>query len=156
MSIGRAVDIADATGMIGLAILLRAAKAGRISLFVCQPQNAPTFKNWAQVSNGRPAVALIGDDGDLSHGAAAWKGYAYRMARWASSVLLHASGAKSAHYEAVIAAAERYGRVLVIETSTASAGSWLDVLAAIPPRPTLLIWPREGTHPIADDPSRAH
>jgi len=156
MSIDRAIHIADAAGSIGVTILLRAVRDGRISLHISQPENAPEFKDWATQTTGRPSVTLIGDDDGLERGAAAWRGYAFRMVRWASHILLHAARAEAAHYEAALAAAEEGARVLVIETNPASAPSWLRVLTAIPPRKTLVIWPREGTHPVLEDRGRAH
>jgi hypothetical protein len=91
---------------------------------------------------------LIGDDDGLQRGAAAWKGYAFRMARWASHVMLHAAGAEPDHYEGAVRAAEGGALVLAIDTCPTSASSWLRVLAAIPPRPTLIIWPKDGIHPV--------
>ena len=156
MSIDRAIRIADAAGAIGVAILLRGARDGRISLHISQPENAPKFKDWATKTTGRPSVALIGDDDGMGRGAAAWRGYAYRMARWASFVLLHAAGALPEHCEGAVCAAEAGARVLVIETCVASAPSWLRVLTAIPPRHRLVIWPREGVHPAPEDRARAN
>jgi hypothetical protein len=155
-SIDRAIHIADQVGMIGTAMLLRATRDGRISLFIGQPEFAPKFKDWARTTEGQPAVVLIADDDGLQRGAAAWGGYAYRMVRWASFVVLHAAGAEPLHYETAIAAAEAGGRVLVIETGSATAPSWLAVLNKTPSRKTLLIWPRNGVHPMPEDPGRAH
>jgi hypothetical protein len=151
-----AIHIADQIGMTGTAVLLRAVRDGRISLHISRPENALSFKNWARTTQGQPAVALIGDDHGLRRGAAAWQGFAYRMVRWGSHVMVHAYGAEAAHHEGAIAAAEGGARVLLIETGTASAPSWLRVLAAIPPRKTLVIWPRDGIHPIPEDRSSAN
>jgi hypothetical protein len=156
MSIDRAIRIADAAGSTGVAVLLHAVRNRRISLHISQPENVPKFKDWATQTTGRPAVALIGDDDGLLRGAAAWRGYAFRIARWASHILLHAAGAEPEHYHAAIAAAEDGARVLVIETCPASAPSWLRVLAAIPRRQVLVIWPRDNIHPVPDDRGRAH
>lgn len=52
----RAIHIADATGMLCVGVLLRAARDGRISLHVSQPENAHDFKNWAKSRrNGLPS-----------------------------------------------------------------------------------------------------
>lgn len=156
--INRAIILADAAGAIGMVMLLRAARDGRIALFLCPPEAASKFKAWAEhtAATGQPAIALIGDDDGLRRGAPAWRGYAYRMCRWSSSVLLHATGAEPHHYAGAIAAAEDGARVLIIETSPATAESWRDVLCAIPPRSTLVIWPRNGVHPIPENLGRAH
>jgi hypothetical protein len=50
----RATHIADATGMLGVRVLLRAARDGRISLHVSQPENARDFRNWAKAATQRP------------------------------------------------------------------------------------------------------
>jgi hypothetical protein len=154
--IHRALQIADAAGSIGVGLLLRAVRDGRISLHISQPENAPKFKDWAKTTARQPAVALIGDDDGLQRGAAAWGGYAYRIVRWSTHVMVHAAGAEPGHYEGAVRAAEEGGRVLVIETNPASAPSWLRVLTAIRPRKTLVIWPREGVHPMPEDRRRAH
>ena len=91
-----AIHIADQIGMTGTAVLLRAVRDGRISLHISRPENALSFKNWARTTRGQPAVALIGDDDGLRRGAAAWRGFAHGMVRWASHVMVHASGAEAA------------------------------------------------------------
>jgi hypothetical protein len=154
--INSAILLAVQAGSIGVAILLRAVRDSRISLHISQPENAPSFKNWAKTTAHQPAICLIGDDDGRQLGAAAWKGFAFRMVRWSSHVLLHCAGAEPGHYEGAVRVAEEGGRVLVIETNPASAPSWLRVLAAIPRRKTLIIWPRDGVHPVPDDLGRAH
>jgi hypothetical protein len=156
ISIDRAILLADASGSIGVAALLRAVRDGRISLHISQPENAPSFKNWAKTTARQPAICLIGDDDGLQRGAAAWGGYAYRIVRWATHVMVHAAGAEPGHYEGAVRVAEGGGRVLVIETNPASAPSWLRVLTAIPRRHVLVIWPTDGIHPVPENPSRAH
>jgi hypothetical protein len=117
----RAIILADAAGAVGMVTLLRAARDGRIALFLCPPEVAPKFKAWAEhtARTGQPAICLIGDDDGLQRGAPAWRGYGYRMCRWSSSVLLHVAGAEPHHYAGAIAAAENGARVLIIETSPA-------------------------------------
>jgi hypothetical protein len=154
--INSAILLAVQAGSIGVAALLRAVRDGRISLHISQPENAHSFKNWAKTTARQPAVVLIGDDDGLQRGAPAWGGYAYRIVRWSTHVMVHAAGAEPGHYEGAVRVAEGGGRVLVIETCVASAPSWLRVLTAIPPRHRLVIWPREGVHPIPDDVRRAH
>jgi hypothetical protein len=147
----RAIHLTTAAGMLGTAILLRAVRDGRIWLFSGgPPESAPKFKDWAAQTARQPAIALLGDDNGQQRGAAAWAGYAYRMMRWASFVIVHASGAELAHYQMAIAAAEVGARVLIVETCSASAPSWLAALDKLPPRKTLLILPREGSHPLAE------
>jgi hypothetical protein len=70
--------------------------------------------------------------------------------------MVHAAGAEPEHYEGAVRAAEGGALVLAIDTCPASAPSWLHVLAAIPHRPTLVIWPRGDVHPIPEDRSRAN
>jgi hypothetical protein len=72
------------------------------------------------------------------------------MMRWSTHVMVHASGAEAAHYEAAIAAAEGGARVLLIETNPASAASWFAVLNQIPRRQVRVIWPKDDIHPVPD------
>jgi hypothetical protein len=154
--INSAIVFAVQSGSIGVATLLRGVRAGRIGLHISVPENTSDFKAWAKEMARKPALCLVGDDDGRELGAGAWKGYAYRLARWSSRVVLHCAGAEVSHYEQAIAQAEAGDRVLIIETGTAQAESWLRVLAAVPPRQTQIIWPREGVHPIPDDRQRAH
>jgi hypothetical protein len=154
--LNRAILLAVQAGSIGVAALLRAVRDGRIALFICQPENASDFKTWAAKTAGQPVVCLVGDDDGLERGYVAWRGYAFRMFRWSDRVLVHAAGADVAHYEAAILAAEEGDRVLVIETGSIQAERWLQALATVPRRPTLLIWPKEDVHPIPVDRRRAH
>lgn len=151
-----AILLAVQAQSIGVATLLRAVRDHRIALHISVPENASDFKAWAKKTARQAAVCLVGDDDGRQLGAAAWKGFAFRMVRWSSHVLLHCAGAEVEHYERAILTAEDVGRVLIIETGTASAPSWLSVLASVPPRRTVLILPREGTHPIPADRGRAH
>jgi hypothetical protein len=154
--LNRAILFAVQAGSIGVAALLRAVRDGRISLHISQPENAPRFKDWAKTTARQAAVALIGDDDGFERGAAAWGGYAYRIVRWSTHVMMHAAGAEPGHYEGAVRAAEEGGRVLVIETCVASAPSWLRVLAAIPRRHVPVIWPTDCIHPVPENRSRAH
>jgi hypothetical protein len=156
--INRAICLADAAGAVGMVVLLRAARDARIALFLCPPEASPKFKAWAEhtAATGQPSIALIGDDDGRQLGAKAWRGFACRMCRWSTHVMVHASGAEPQHYESAILTAEAGARVLIIETSPATAESWRDVLCAIPPRQVLVIWPRNGVHPKPDDRARAH
>jgi hypothetical protein len=149
-------DIAEAAwraqqvGAIGAAYLLRARLSNRIAFWPPQPEtSASTFKQLARLVADKPAVVLIGDD-DYSPdaGPARWP-VAARAVRWAAFVVVHAAGAKIEHYEAVISAAQRLRRVLLIECAAATADAWLALAVSAPNRPrVLLIAPTVGVHPI--------
>jgi len=151
----RAIAISEAAGAIGQAHLLRALYAGRIALLPMPADTSTTkFKHWAQITAGRPAVALIGDDDGCDAGPSAWR-TAERAVTWARSVLIHAAGAEVHHYETAIVAAELVHRVLIVECLTATLGAWVQLVQDAPHRPmTLVIQPRGGVHPLPLDRSQ--
>jgi hypothetical protein len=97
--INSAIVFAVQSGSIGVATLLRGVRAGRIGLHISVPENTSDFKAWAKEMARKPALCLVGDDDGRELGAGAWKGYAYRLARWSSRVVLHCAGAEVSHYE---------------------------------------------------------
>jgi hypothetical protein len=144
-----AIVQAQQVGAIGTAHLMRALAAGRIAFLPVLPDMSATkFKAFARATSHRPAIVLIGDDDGFDRGPDGWT-LAHRAVRWARSVLLHAAGAELFHYEGAIEAAQIVGRVLVIECGTATLDAWAALVGAAPCRPaTLVIWPREGVHPV--------
>lgn len=148
-----AIVAAEQAGAPGLAHLLRALNAGRIAFLPVLPDcSNGMFKQFVNLTSGRPAVVLIGDDDYQERGPAGFT-IAERAVRWASSIVLHAAGAETSQYESVIHAAQIVKRMLLIECSTQTAQAWKTLITSLPdPPPTAVIWPREGQHPIA--PSR--
>lgn len=96
-----------------------------------------------------PLALVLADDADVSHGPSRFPD-ARRLARWARAVLLHATGGRPEHYEAVVAATLLRGRVLVVETASGEReNEWLALLkSAAPLTPRLHLKPPPGgTHP---------
>jgi hypothetical protein len=148
--LARAVVIMEQSGAIGTAHLLRALAAGRIALLPLMPgESAAKFKAWARLTEGRPAVALIGHDDGFDRGASGWA-QARRAVKWARAIMLHAAGAELHHYECAIISAELCQRTLIIECGTATLHGWIELVRAAPRQPiTFVIQPRDGgTHPL--------
>jgi hypothetical protein len=143
----------EQAGAHGLAHLMRALNSGRIAFLPLLPEtSAKKFKVWAAATRERPAVALIGDDDGVDRGPNGWP-LGERAIRWASSVMLHCAGYEFAHYQGAIEAAQVLQRVLVIESNTTTGEAWSEAILRAPHNPArLLIWPREGLHPV--QPSR--
>lgn len=140
---------AEQAGAPGLAHLLRALRTGRIAFLPLSPGCSNTyFKTFVAQTKNRPTLVLIPDDNYEDSGPGAWV-TAERALRWAANIMLHAAGAELFHYEAAVQAAQLSRRLLLIEASTTTAEKWADLIgAAGKRRTTLLIWPKEGAHPI--------
>ena len=111
---------------------------------------------FAARARAKPAIVLIGDDDYLDRGPNGWR-VAQRAIRWAAAVLLHAAGATRGQYLGVIEAAERVGRVLVVECSTTTLPAWADLVAAAPHKPSVLvIKPTVGAHPVRPTSEAVH
>lgn len=91
-----------------------------------------------------PTVLIVGDDDGAASGPLAWK-CAHRLARWPNAVIVHAAGAEERHYLAAIDAAERVGRVLLVETSSTHAWAWGKFLAN--PQTLIIAPPSDLPHP---------
>lgn len=144
-----AITVYTQAGAIGLSYLLRASYNGRISLLSLLPTTSrQKVRALIKATRGRPAVIVIGDDDGADRGPAGWRTVPYVLG-WAARIIIHAAGAEEQHYEWAVVAAEFVGKSLVIECSTATAQHWIDAVERLPePVPTLVIWPRQGFHPI--------
>jgi hypothetical protein len=135
--------------------LFAAAAAGRIAV-VQFLDPAAEWQTAEMKRLRRPVAVLVGDDPDIGQGAALGpKGWAMarRLRYWARAVIVHGSGGEPDHYRAAVESAERYGRIALIETSSAKAPGWGAFLCC--PR-TLFIVPRDGVHPVAPAMGRRH
>jgi hypothetical protein len=150
--IPRAITAADAAGAIGLSELLRALRDGESAVLPIAPDmSCSMFKTFCRTTSGRPAIVLVGDDDGMDRGAAGWP-LALRVLRWASRIMLHAAGAERRHYRAAVTAAALYHRIAIIECSATTVDSWVAALHTLRvPPPPLVIWPRDGMHPIPLD-----
>jgi hypothetical protein len=92
------------------------------------------FKGWGRATEGRAAIALIGDDDGTDRGPAGWP-IAGRAVAWARWFVVHATGAEIVHYEAAIVAAQRTGRVLFVECGSATLEAWSSLVHEASRRP---------------------
>jgi hypothetical protein len=147
--LARAIVLAEAQGSLGFVHLARALAAGRIAFDPISPTTSSSrFKAFTRLTKGRAAVISIGDDDGMDRGPGGWP-IARRCVAWASSIMIHGAGAEIAHYEAAIVAAELKHRSLVIECGSATLSAWIELVANSPHRrPTIVIWPRGGVHPV--------
>lgn len=130
--------------------LWQVADTGLIDAVVLSPPCAPWPARHLRLSD-RPTVVVIGDDpgGTLrgSGGAPAFR-CARCIAHWTRWTMIHAAGGEALHYRIAVEAAQRFGRMVVIETTSANAAGWRAVLA--PRTPLLMVLPRSGVHPIGE------
>lgn len=103
---------------------LQALYQGRIAhLEVQRTGSTKLFKVWAKAVR-LPALALIGDDDHAtSDGPTTWS-VAPRLLRWAKFVLIHGGAGMPSHYEYAVTMTELFGRVLMIECSSANITAW--------------------------------
>src|ERR1700681_4809779 len=95
----RGIVAAEQAGALGLAHLMRALAAGRITYLPLMPECSNTrFKQFAGLTKNRPAIVLVPDDDYQNRGPAGWQ-VAERVVRWAANILLHCAGAELFHYE---------------------------------------------------------
>jgi hypothetical protein len=149
--LARAVQLAEAVGAIGSAVLMRALLAGEIAYFPVHAEtSARQIRQFTRCAT-RPAVMMLGDDDGLDRGPAGWP-VAPRVLRWAATVMIHAAGAEKVHYQGAVDVAKAVRRLAIIECSSASLDDWLGLAAAAPSRPRIIvIRPRGGVHPLPAD-----
>ena len=103
--------------------------------------------------HARPLVIVVGDDPPISAAAAVgpdpWI-MRQRLRQWRPRyALVHATGGLASQYREIVQAALLFDRLLVVETGTAMADAWRDVLA--PLCPVTLMLPNDGgVHPITE------
>ena len=109
--------------------ILQALYHGRIAhLEVQRTGSTGLFKRWSGIVR-QPALALIGDDDHASpDGPGTWP-IAARLFRWARFVLVHGGAGQPEHYALAVALAETYGRLLMVECSSANIKAWQDAAA---------------------------
>lgn len=143
--IDRLIAHAATIGNIGAETLLReGVRAGRINTcFIDRGAEAPMRM---LKKSARPVVAVIGDDDYASTGPSGWISW-QRLSYWAKGALIHATGADAPSYRMAIGMTLRYGRLLLIETSSAMADAWAVALNKRGIRPVGLL-PSNGPHPV--------
>ncbi|MBP0466212.1 hypothetical protein J5Y09_19960 [Roseomonas sp. PWR1] len=138
--------------------LYRAVLAGDLALVELLPRSRlPREALWSKA----PTVIVVGDDAGISSGPADFPD-AGRLFPWAPRVMIHAAGGELRHYEWVVAAAQIFRRVLLIETTTAAEPAWMDLAErerdrraseGLPPLGVLLIQVPEDLPPHPVPPS---
>lgn len=134
---------ADQAQQPGVAALMREVMRGDLAL-VSITDRAATIDLDEVRQKCRPTVLVVGDDDHASTGPAGWK-CADAVAGWAASAVIHGAGATADTYIEAVAGARVTGACALIETDAAHATEWTRRFAG---KPTLLILPRNGAHPV--------
>ncbi len=134
---------ADQAQQPGMAALLREMMQGGLAL-VSIADRATTVDLDEVRQKSRPTVVIVGDDDHASTGPAEWK-CANAVAAWAACAVIHAAGATAETYVEAVAGARVTGACALIETDAAHATEWTRRFVG---KPTLLILPRNGAHPV--------
>jgi len=135
--------------------LVAAAHSGAVSVaWVARGHSAPLrMLDRAKA----PAVVVVGDDfaDGFDPGPAGWPGLP-RVARWARLAVINATGGRRDHYARFVQFAVESRKMLLIETGTARADAWLDVLRSARV-PTIVLRPEDGgVQPLMPDRGAMH
>ena len=104
--------------------LLQALYHGRIAhLEMARAGSATKLKRW--IASARlPALLLLGDDDQATpDGPGTWP-VAQRAMAWARFVLLHGAAGRVEHYRLAVKLTEQYGRLVMVECSSANIPAW--------------------------------
>lgn len=146
----RLIQMASAAGpdAVGTLELLRTVRRGEIACMFASAQfSTSEFKKFTRENAGVPSVVVIGDDAGDPVGPYGFR-IAQRAVEWAHSALVHAAGAETKHYQFAIDRAKQCKRVLIVECTSSHLNDWLKLVK--PSRkPTLIVVPRGGQHPIS-------
>lgn len=126
--------------------LIRAAADGRVDfVFITDP--VAVWPRRIERSN-RPAIVIVGADmgADTDPQPDTWR-CLHHVRTWCRFLVLHAAGAEPQHYRHAVSLAELHGRLALIEATPRTAQAWTDAIRH-PPERSLLIWPRDGRHPV--------
>lgn len=125
--IDRLIALAVSMSCVGRVELLRAVRAGVISLVELERDAALPVRAMQKLR--RPVLLLVGDDDYASTGPAGWA-TTRRLSYWAKGAMVNATGADVPSYRAAISMALTYRRFVLIETDTAHAEEWANALVA--------------------------
>lgn len=132
--------------------VIRAAREGRIWAGILPPGCTLPGRFLDPANNPGAAVLIIGGDLDPPAGPDQFP-QAARALRWATHVMLHATGAQRWHYECAVLTAEVVGaRVVLVECASATLAAWEAVAARYAPKAAVLrvLPPPGGVHPVAE------
>jgi hypothetical protein len=123
LAIARAIALCSQAGAEHHVPLFKAAGVGRISFTAVVDRIA--FPNLRKIDKfGLPGIVLICDDDEIASGPSPWD-CADRALSWARAAVVHSTGGLPQHYAMAIGLAEEFRRLVVIDTCTAHASSWL-------------------------------
>ena len=128
--------------------VLQALYDGRIAALDIGARTSAKDVKLFLASAKKPTLAILGDDVDEPAGPAGMP-CVERLLRWARTVIVHGSGGQIADYIAAVAAAERYGRVLLVECRSEAIEAWHEAACRWAPKANgLIIRPPAGAqHP---------
>ncbi|NPD66063.1 hypothetical protein HN018_19580 [Lichenicola cladoniae] len=126
--------------------LFNATAAGRIA-FTALPHRLSKPNLYQLNKSKRPALILVGDDDDQVTGPLGWAATA-QLVSWARIAVVHGAGADQRSYLMAVAAAEDFGRALLIETSSDAAEAWMTTLRAADVPSVMVVPPPGSVHPI--------
>ena len=153
-SLGDVRTAADAAVRMRIpqAPLIEAAAEGIIAVsFFYEPE--VEFPRALLKVHSRPLVIVVGDDPPRTApapiGPEPWV-MRRRLRHWMPRyALVHATGGLASQYREIVQASLLFDRLLVVETGTAVADAWRDVL--LPLCPVTVMLPTDGgMHPIAE------
>ena len=132
--------------------LFEAAAEGVINLAIAYDPESHLPREITD-NTSRPLVVVVGDDPPHNHahaiGPAGWV-LSRRLQYWRPrGCLIHATGAQGCEYRTAVLAAVTLGRFLIVETGSAHARAWCDLIEPVCPT-TVLVPPGGGTHPIQE------
>ena len=121
-TINAIIELQEACGYGFRNPIYRAALAGELGAVIeaLPHSRVPREALWHKA----PTVAVIADDAGLSSGPSDFPD-AERLFGWARRVMIHAAGGEAFHYEWVVEAARLFGRVVMVETTTAAEAAWM-------------------------------
>lgn len=147
-NVARAISIMEAAGEGYRVPLFRAVMHDQLAISHIWPDQAAPVSRLDRT--GRPALLLISDDDDITRrGPDGWVG-AVRALRWANAVIVHAAAGLAHHYDIAVEGTLAHRRMVVVETSSALAQSWVDAALRLQPDQRILrIEPPPGqVHPV--------
>lgn len=145
--IARLLSQAEAAGAGHLAGILTPVIRGELDV-IAPTRNtlALPFKRVGR--RGQPVVVIVGDDDYRPAGPSTWA-CAWRIRAWAAFAIVHGTGAQRAHYDMAAGVAQRVGRLLLIETTSAAAQDWAGFLhGRTPALPFMGLLPPDCVHPV--------
>lgn len=131
-----------------LAPAIDAALEGRIELAILPHPAAPWPSRFLR-ETARPTLVLVCDDPgspEGNGGPGAWR-CADRIGRWCAASIIHGAAGKAWHYAEAARATLRFQKLVVVETTGLHVLPWQHRIAC---ETTLLIVPKDGTHPTGE------